>query len=84
MSLTKLLECYRNVHSGGVYECEEQNVCSVLLVRVKFGLPVEIVRVESRQMRISIETLYCQPAHPGSVSSASRMYIPITFFGIPS
>ena len=85
LDLTQLLERHRNLHSGGVDECEEQNIGAVLLVGMEFWFPVVIVRMEPKQWRsFSRTSSYSPPSYPGSVSSASRMYIPITFSGIPS
>ena len=38
--LTQLLEGLRHSHTRRVYECEEQDVCSLLLVGIQSGLPV--------------------------------------------
>ena len=64
VDLTQLLECHRNLHSGGVDECEEQNIGAVLLVGMEFWFPVVIVRVEPKQIPQST-SFYCPSLLPG-------------------
>ena len=47
--LTKSFESHGDIHGAGIDEGEEQDIGAELLIRMKFGLPVIVVRMKSKQ-----------------------------------